>query len=154
MHQLMREHERRCRPFCIENPQLSKLWLHPLIMKWTRHEDTRKVEFDYCQFGMPWRKATSVLAYGNAKFNHNIRCKCDTTFKGKQSICSRTRSPHELLTGFTGGKTKGQYKITQKSSLTSSLLASHPPHTTAVVPPAGAALTAVSHHAHHHLQPK
>ena len=110
MHELMRLCERQKVPFYLENPQRSKLWMHPLIKKWIRHNDTQLVNFDYCQFGTSWKKSTTVLAYGNKKFNNGIKMQCRETWRGKQSICSRTGEAHELLAGFIKGRSKGQYK--------------------------------------------
>ena len=75
MHELMRLCEKHDVPFYLENPQRSKLWCHPLIIKWVRHKRTHKVEFDYCQFGTQWKKATTVLAFNNSKFNNGVQRK-------------------------------------------------------------------------------
>ena len=110
MHTMMREMMRRRVPFYLENPQPSKLRSHLFTKKWVEHPDSCKVDFDYCQFDTTWKKATSVLAFGNKKFNQSIRFKCKTTYDGGKSICSRTGKHHELLSGFNAGADKGQYK--------------------------------------------
>ena len=107
---MMRLCEKHSVPFYLENPQRSKLWCHPLIVKWVRNKLSHKVQFDYCQFGTTWRKATSVLAFGNRDFNQSVQRKCRETWNGKKSICSRTGIQHELLAGFAHGKQNGQYK--------------------------------------------
>ena len=102
--------ERKGVPFYIENHQRSKLWMHPLIRKWVRHDNSQTVEFDYCQYAASWRKPTTILAFNNSHFNPSVSRKCRETWRGKSSICSRTGVPHVLLSGFVGGKAKGQYK--------------------------------------------
>ncbi len=109
-HELMRLCEKLSIPFYLENPRRSKLWNHPLITKWMRHEHTKLVHFDYCQYGMPWKKSTSVLAYNNKHFNNGISATCRETWKASRSICSRSGTFHETLSGFVGNKSKGQYK--------------------------------------------
>ena len=51
MNELMKLCERSNVPFYIENPQSSKLWMHPIIKKWVSNKSSHLVEFDYCQFG-------------------------------------------------------------------------------------------------------
>ena len=107
MHELMKICEKEGVPFYLENPQKLKLWNHPLISKWTRHPNTTKVEFDYCQFGTDWKKPTSVLCFNNARFNTETGKRCKETYdKDKRRVCSKTLQPHEVL----DGKTKGKYK--------------------------------------------
>ena len=110
MHELMRLCEENSMPCYIGNPQRSKLWCHPLSIKWVRHPLTHKVEFDYCQFGTDWRKATSILSVGNSKFHTGSGVKCTTKWINGDSICSTTGKPHTTLSGFVNGKDKGQYK--------------------------------------------
>ena len=51
MHELMKHCESNNVPFYLENPQTSRLWMHPIIRKWASHKSPHKVEVDYCQFG-------------------------------------------------------------------------------------------------------
>ncbi len=110
MHELMKDCESYNVPFYLENPQSPKVWMHPIIRKWVQHKTSHKVEFDYCQFGTAWKKATTILSVGNTKFHTGKLVKCKVTWQGKDSICSKTGKPHVTLTGFIGGAEKGQYK--------------------------------------------
>ena len=97
-------------PWYLENPQRSKLWMHPIIKKWVQHPATQKVEFDYCQFGEAWKKSTTILVFNNRKFHQGMGKKCTVSYKDGESICSKTGKPHVLLKGFTDDKEKRQYK--------------------------------------------
>ena len=110
MHEMMRELMRYGRPFYLENPLRSKLWCHPYIKKWVRHDLTTTVILDYCQFGEAWVKPTQILAFNNAGFNGKLARRCKTTWEGKTSVCSRTKRAHVPLIGFVGDKTRGQYR--------------------------------------------
>jgi len=63
MHELMKICENNGVPWYLENPQHSKLWIHPIIKKWVLHSQTQKVEFDYCQFGDGWTKSRTILVF-------------------------------------------------------------------------------------------
>jgi len=110
MNELMKHCESSLVPFYLENPQMSKLWHHPLIRKWIHNPASQKVEFDYCQFGTEWKKSTTTLSVGNLKFHTGQTVKCKVVWHNGSSICSRTGKPHDALTGFINGAPKGQYK--------------------------------------------
>ena len=110
MHELVKHCESNDVPFYLENPQMSKLWMHPIIRKWASHKASHKVEFDYCQFETSWNKSTTIMSVGNIKFHTGKMKKCKVTWRGKESICSRTGKAHETLSGFINGAEKGQYK--------------------------------------------
>jgi len=110
MNELMKHCESSLVPFYLENPQMSKLWHHPIIRKWIQNPASQKVEFDYCQFGTEWKKSTTILSVGNLKFHSGQTVKCKVVWHNGSSICSRTGKPHETLTGFINGAPKGQYK--------------------------------------------
>ena len=103
MHELMKLAESVGLPFYFENPLRSKLWIHPIIKKWIRHHRTTTVQFDYCQFGLPWMKPTQILAYNNRDFNVSIGCRCAPKWKNGVCLCSRTGQPHEELKGLVPG---------------------------------------------------
>ena len=84
--------------------------MHPIIRKWVQRHDSHTISFDYCQFGTPWKNATTILSVGNQKFHTGNGRRCKVVYSGKQSICSRTGKFHETPTGFVNGATKGQYK--------------------------------------------
>eukprot|EP00959_Pyramimonas_sp_CCMP1952_P157668 3296894-Pyramimonas_sp.AAC.1 len=47
-----------------------------------------------CQYGAPWRKATSVAAWHSLPLlSLGLRC------SGKSGICSHTQKPHVILSG-------------------------------------------------------
>ena len=81
MHELMKICENSGVPWYLENPQRSKLWMHPIIRKWVRHPETQKVEYDYCQFGEDWKKSTTILVFNNKKFHQGKCVKCKVTYK-------------------------------------------------------------------------
>ena len=109
MNELMKHCGSSLVPFYLENPQMSKLWHHPIIRKWTQHPASQKVEFDYCQFGTDWKKGTTILSVGNLEFHAGHGVKCKVVWHNGSSTCSRTGKPHETLTGFINGAPKGQY---------------------------------------------
>ena len=54
--------------FYIENPRSSLLWAMPRMKLLDSLPGVQKVRFDYCQFGAPWKKPTTVLFFGNTFF--------------------------------------------------------------------------------------
>jgi hypothetical protein len=108
MNELMKLGENCKVPFYLENPQSSRLWMHPVIRKWLLNKSSHRVEFDYCQFGTQWEKSTSILSVGNKRLHTDKRMKCKVTWRDKDPICSKTGKPHETLSGFINGGTKGQ----------------------------------------------
>ena len=110
MHELMKSCASHNVPFYIENPQSSKLWMHPIIKKWVQCGSAHLVHFDYCQFGTEWKKSTTILAVGNKNFHTGKSVRCKVCWKGDVSICSKTGKPHTTLSGFVGDAEKGQYK--------------------------------------------
>jgi hypothetical protein len=50
------------------------------------------------------------MSVGNIKFHTGKMKKCKVTWRGKESICSRTGKAHETLSGFINGAEKGQYE--------------------------------------------
>ena len=110
MHELMKLCVSHNVPFYLENPKSSKLWMHPIIRKWVQHKSAHLIEFDYCQFGTEWKKATTILSVGNRNFHTGKSLRCKVTWRDKISIYSKTGKPHTTLVGFVDDKEKGQYK--------------------------------------------
>ena len=110
MHELMKLCESSGVPLYIENPQASKLWMHPIIKKWVRHPSSHLVAFDYCQYGTEWKKPTTILSFGNTNFHTGKSVRCKGSFRDGISYCSKTGKPHVTLSGFVNGAQKGQYK--------------------------------------------
>ena len=82
--------------------------MHPLIRKWVQHEASHQVEYDYCQFGMDWKKPTGVLSVGGSKLHTGSKIKCTTVWRDGLSIRSRSGKPHVTLSCFTNAASKGQ----------------------------------------------
>ena len=106
MHALMKHAENYNLPFYFENPLRSKLWIHPLIKKWASHPRTTTVVFDYCQFGEEWMKPTQIMVFNNKDFNPSTGRRCKPEWLDKTSICSKTCSSHEVLSGLVPGTNK------------------------------------------------
>ena len=82
MHGLTKLCESSDVPFDIENPQSSKLWMHPIIKKWVRHKSLHLVQLDYCQLARSGRSQpafsrlatpTSTPASPCAAKHHGVR---------------------------------------------------------------------------------
>ena len=78
----------------VENPLTSRMWLCPPLAKLLKSHLVQ-TRFDFCQFGVPWRKATQIAVFGCPGFLQNeARCRFDEQYR-----CSRTRKRHLVLTG-------------------------------------------------------
>ena len=55
-------------------------------------------------------KPTQVLAFNNSAFNGRLARRCQPTWEGKTSICSKSKRPHVSLKGFVDDKTRGQFR--------------------------------------------
>ena len=120
MHELMKHCEESRVPFYLKNPQQSKAWRHPLIMKWIKHGAPHQVEYDYCQLGMDWKKPTRVLSVGNSKLHTGCITNCKTVWSDGLSICSRTGQPHETLSGLQVVPAKDSKKPKRRAPIVSS----------------------------------
>ena len=78
--------------FC-ENPSGSLLWEAPHMQAQIR-QGSRKSVLDFCQYGAPWRKRTTIYSWG-APVNEDLCFTCS----GRKGLCSRTGAPHIILTG-------------------------------------------------------
>ena len=86
-------------PYYIENPLTSRLWKLPCIQRiWKRHLCSAP-RFDFCQFGMKWRKATRILSHNNPVMSRSGK---QCVF-GKDYTCCATGKRHIVLTGVDKG---------------------------------------------------
>ena len=79
--------------FVLENPRSSILWCFPFIQWLTRNNLAWRIEVDFCAFGTPWRKSTTLLS--NSPSLRYIECRCG----GKGGICGISKQPHQVLNG-------------------------------------------------------
>jgi hypothetical protein len=80
-------------PFIFENPWTSLLWEAPQMQHLRRRKGVRMARADFCQWGMPWRKATGLLCGVANVWRLDRRC------SGCRGLCSRTHKPHQQLSG-------------------------------------------------------
>ncbi|CAK0814978.1 unnamed protein product [Prorocentrum cordatum] len=50
-------------PFSLENPRSSRLWLVPKLLDMARDAHAEWASVDYCQYQVPWKKATTFLLF-------------------------------------------------------------------------------------------
>ena len=80
-------------PFIFENPWTSMIWETAQVKHLRRRSGVRMARADFCQWGMPWRKATGLLCgFCNV-------AKIDRRCSGCRGLCSKTQSPHQQLSG-------------------------------------------------------
>ena len=80
-------------PFIFENPWTSLLWEAPQMQHLRRRKFVRMARADFCQWGMPWRKATGLLCgFANV-------APIDRRCSGCRGTCSRSGKPHQQLSG-------------------------------------------------------
>lgn len=87
-------------PFILENPRSSKCWNLPAIRTLMADPRVHMVQLDFCQFGTPWKKPTSLMVgfldrLDTARLAQAHCC-------GTGGLCSRTGKRHFLLTGTCG----------------------------------------------------
>ena len=80
-------------PFVIEIPWTSLLWEAPQMLHLRRRKGVRMARAGFCQFGLPWRKATGLLC------SFGIIAHVDRRCKGCKGICSKSLKPHQQLAG-------------------------------------------------------
>ena len=90
-------------PVAMENPSASMLWSLPELQ--SRIHDSlqhvRSVTTDYCCWGTPWRKRTTMTFWfwPAAVASIGRVCRASRGAKGQPSICSTSRKPHVHLSG-------------------------------------------------------
>ena len=78
----------------LENPAGSLMWHAPELARLLRAASAQKVQLHMCQFGAPWRKATTVAAWFSLPLlNLGLCC------SGRSGICSKTKKLHVILSG-------------------------------------------------------
>ena len=90
-------------PVAVENPSGSMFWslpelqcrIHDLL------EHVRSVTTDYCCWGTPWRKRTTITFWfwPAAVASIGRVCRASRGAKGQPAICSTSRKPHMHLSG-------------------------------------------------------
>ena len=85
-------------PVFIENPAGSLIWKARRLQRLLQRPSCQLLTFDCCQYGSPWRKRTSVAAWGAADLSR-LQRRC----AGRRGQCSRTGRPHVILTGHSDG---------------------------------------------------
>ena len=92
----------RCEvPWVVENTQTSMIWHLPRMDVLQTAEAAEGTVLHQCQFGVPWRKATILLASRMVGMQRMSR-KCRPF--GQRKFCSRTCQRHEILQGSSSGK--------------------------------------------------
>ena len=90
-------------PVAVENPSASMLWSLPEMQ--SRIHDSlqhvRSVTTDYCCWGTPWRKRTTMTFWFWPAIVASIGrvCRASRGAKGQPTICSTSRKPHVHLSG-------------------------------------------------------
>eukprot|EP00959_Pyramimonas_sp_CCMP1952_P279630 5846536-Pyramimonas_sp.AAC.1 len=70
------------------------MWHAQELARLLRASSAQKVQLHMCQYGAPWRKATSVAAWVSLLLlSLGLRC------SGRKGICSRTQKPHMIVSG-------------------------------------------------------
>ena len=80
-------------PFILENPRTSMVWDTPAMQKLFRNPLCSRTNLDFCQFHVPWKKATSLLSF-NVPSVGRLHKQC--TYRGP---CTWSGVPHVVLTG-------------------------------------------------------
>ena len=79
-------------PAAIENPATSFIWQHPAFVSAAAAPGVRKVTLDFCRFGAPWRKRTTLMFVHMDLNAVGLRC-CG------RGVCDVTGRPHTQLMG-------------------------------------------------------
>ena len=82
-------------PVTLENPASSRLWLCPGVLKLARHRRCNMTTVEFCMFGTPWRKSTSILG-GFLELSSLSKFRCHGA---KRGICARMGCRHLELSG-------------------------------------------------------
>ena len=114
-------------PGYLENPRSSRLWKTPQIRKLLDRGLVKYVEADFCQYGVPWKKATRIMIWSLSPPSQLKLC------QAINGCCSRTHKPHLRLSGAVGAKWRTQnaeaYPVEFAKALANLLLPPPPQHT-------------------------
>ena len=80
-------------PYAFESPAQSFAWITPNIVKFTSKCSPTFAAIDFCQFGTPWRRPTTLM--GNFWPLQKLSRQCHPI----RNICSQTHQPHVALAG-------------------------------------------------------
>ena len=80
-------------PYALENPRSSFAWQMPELCKFTQLYSPTYVNLDYCQYGEPWKKPTTII--GNFWNLHPLKKLCGSY----NNVCTASSKPHVRLTG-------------------------------------------------------
>ena len=88
-------------PWILENPASSKCWFLDPIQQLLSHPSCNLITLDFCQFGTPWKKPTSLLCYNvDPQDLQRLQRRC----RGSSGICSKTQKLHWQLSGTYQGQ--------------------------------------------------
>ena len=93
---LLAKCEERGIPYALENPMSSYAWYMPEVQRFLHKYNPQLVHLDYCQYGEPWRKPTTIMGNFWNLASLSKRCK---SYKG---VCSATPQQHVRLAGVDG----------------------------------------------------
>ena len=102
-------------PVAMENPKASYLWLLPEAEAlWKDVDGAARVSFDFCAYGTPWKKSTTLLFHGwQGVHVLERRCHARRTAKGRPSLCQYTMCEHKHLTGIDRESKKWRTSVAQ-----------------------------------------
>ena len=89
--------------FSLENPFSSRLWQFGPLVELMKNKSIRFVTWDMCQYGMPYKKQTTIMTNEKA-------------LSMLERTCSKNHQ-HTQLRGSTRAKIDGQWKTINKTSL-------------------------------------
>ena len=88
-------------PWILENPASSKCWFLDPIRQLLEDPRCTLITLDFCVFGTPWKKPTSLLCFNlDSQDLQRLQRRC----RGTSGICSRTQKPHWQLSGSFRGQ--------------------------------------------------
>ena len=96
-------------PCSLENPRTSLMWQHPALVRLLSHDSCSVQNFDQCQYGTRWKKATSIALWncGHQQF-------INKTCTGRKGTCSQSGLPHIVLCGYSKIHKKPWTAVAQK----------------------------------------
>ena len=74
-------------PVFMENPAGSLIWKARRLQRLLQQSCCQLLTFDCCQYGSPWRKRTTVAAWGAVDLSR-LQRRCT----GQRGLCSRSRA--------------------------------------------------------------
>lgn len=89
-------------PCTVENPQRSRIWITPPMLRLMKKTCCMFVDVHFCMFGTPWKKPTRVFScHLNLESLQQYQC-----HSSRRGLCSRTGCTHVPL---MGQDAKGQW---------------------------------------------